>query len=102
MYTAKIIEKKIHIQEEFLLLKVQLMSNVGITPVEDPNKEKKLDKNGEPKLSRIKKERFPTTNVLFKFPLPTTKAIVKKAIQDKAKMIADIEALDLPMNVDIK
>jgi len=101
MYTAKIIEKKISIQEEFLLLTVQLESDVAVTPVVDPNKEPKLDKDGNIKPPKVPKPRFPTKEVFFKFALPVTETDINKAIKDKAKMIADTEALNLPLNTVI-
>ena len=83
------------------MLTVQLESDVSVTPVIDPNKEPKLDADGNVKPPKVPPARFPTSTVFFKFALPVTVSDVNKAIKDKAKLIADMEALNLPLNTVI-
>lgn len=115
MYTATITEKKILEQHEFILLTVELKSDVPIAVEEKKDKDgkkikeyvldndgnPKLDKEGKPKLQKARKAKYPTKTVYFKFPILTTFADMKVEIKKRIDAIEAAESTDIPMNTPI-
>lgn len=115
MYTAIITEKKILEQHEFILLTVELKSDVPIAVEEKKDKDgkkikefvldnegnPKLGKDGKPKVKKDKKVKYPTKTVYFKFPIDTTFADMKAEIKKRIDSIEAAESTDIPMNTPL-
>lgn len=113
MYTATITEKKILEQHEYILLTVELTSDV---PVEikkgkDGKAEKrfvlnddgtpKLDKEGNPKVKKADKVKYPTTTIYFKFKIDTPFVDMKAEIKKRIDAIEAAESLEIPLNTPL-
>lgn len=115
MYTATITEKKILEQHEFILLTVELKSDIPIAVEEKKDKDgkkikefvldndgkPKLNKEGKPKLVKDKKVKYPTKTVYFKFPIITTFADMKAEIKKRIDAIEAAESADILMNTPL-
>jgi hypothetical protein len=101
MYTVTITEKKVLEQHEYILLTVLFTSDVAVTPVVDPTREVKLKKNGQPKPTKVKKPRFPTKTIYFKFKMGTSFADMKAEIKKRLDAIEAAEGDEITLNVPL-
>lgn len=102
-YTVRIIKQEILEQHEFMVLTVQLTSSVKLPdPVIDPGREKKLDAEGkEKKDNKVKKDKFPTKEIIMKFLINATFEQVKAEIKARVEAIEAAERIDLHLNQDL-
>ena len=102
MKTVCIIKKEVKENGKWLLLTVEVTSNKKIIEVVDPKAEVKKGKDGKPKKSgKVKKDKFPTTILYFKFETGTTVAEIKADIKKRIQGIAAAESDDIPLNTPL-
>src|SRR3990167_9447996 len=106
MYKARIIKKDITEQYDFIFLTVQLRGEPIIINskkqfILDDDGTPKLTKDGKPKEVKLEKEKIPTKEILFKFPIETTFAEIKATIRKRIDAIEEAESLPIETDVDL-